>query len=372
MIDNNDFLQEIKLYKRLEKSTYKRYKTNINEYSTFNGMSMHELIEEAEHEEEIGIILRKRKIKQRLTLFQDHLTKKNLQPSSIISKMAVIKATYRFHEITIPKLPVIKNINYETINDIVTADDIKTAILNSKSTQTQAMILFMASSGTATNETSRITIHDFIKATEKYHNQKNCNNIRNIIEILKERSDVVPTFHLIRQKTNYPYYTFCTPEATKKIIQMLEERYKYREYDENDLLFDMSTRAICRRFSRLNDKCGFGWKSNRRFFHAHNLRKYFVTTCFNEGLDYITIDFMCGHKLDAIKEAYVKASPEKQKKKYIAFMDNLTFFDKVTYDTITSKEKQELLELREYKIKTEARIVKLEQMLDIITDINID
>lgn len=371
MKSNDEILEEIKLYKSIQKPTYKRYKTNIKQYSSFNGMTMHELIQEAEKEEESGIILKKRTVKKRLMAFQQSLVEKKLENSTIISKMSLIKAVYHFYEITLPKLPSITNNHYETIDDIVTNEDIKKALLNCKFTETQAIIMFMASSGTAINEASRLTIYDFLKATETYHKQKNFDNPRQIIKKLEDFDDIVPCFNLIRYKTHYPYYTFCTPEATKKIIQMLKERYRYKPIVLDDRLFGASDRAIIKRFSRLNDRCNFGWKKNSRFFHSHNLRKYFITTCFNEGLDYVSIEFMVGHKLDPVKAAYIKANPEKQRKKYMAFMNNLTFFDKVMYNDINSKEKLELESLRDYKIRTEARIAKMESMLSLLDDLKL-
>ena len=99
-----------------------------------------------------------------------------------------------------------------------------------------AIILFMSSSGAARTEMLSLSIQDFIDSTRLYHNS---NDIYEILDILKEREDVVPTWKVHRQKTDKWYYTFCSPEANREIINYL----LLREDLDNDKLDEIQELA---------------------------------------------------------------------------------------------------------------------------------
>lgn len=60
-----------------------------------------------------------------------------------------------------------------------------------------AIIFFMSSSGCARNETLRLTIQDFINATQECHNETSINDTMSALITQKE---VVPTFEILREK----------------------------------------------------------------------------------------------------------------------------------------------------------------------------
>ena len=64
----------------------------------------------------------------------------------------------------------------------------------------RAIILFMSSSGCAMAETLSLNIDDFIEATRQYHGTS---DIYEVLDILKERDDVIPTFKLRRQTISF-------------------------------------------------------------------------------------------------------------------------------------------------------------------------
>jgi integrase len=46
---------------------------------------------------------------------------------------------------------------------------------------------------------------------------------------------------------------------------------------------------------------------------AHNLRKFFKSALLNNGADIFFTDYLMGHKIDEVHEAYFKADPKKLK-----------------------------------------------------------
>ena len=61
----------------------------------------------------------------------------------------------------------------------------------------KAIILFMSSSGCARRETLNLTVMDYMNATKEYHNT---DNIMEMIDVLNNIDNVVPTFNILRQK----------------------------------------------------------------------------------------------------------------------------------------------------------------------------
>lgn len=83
----------------------------------------------------------------------------------------------------------------------------------------KAIILFSCSSGCARTETLSLTIGDYIKALSEYlpNNRK---DIFDVIDYLNDVDDVVPTFSILRKKTNKYYLTYCGTEAVKAIMHI--------------------------------------------------------------------------------------------------------------------------------------------------------
>ena len=370
---NKHIIDEIATTKNLAKNTILTYTTALNQYSAYHQQAMQELLDEADDEEEQGIRLKRRKIKQRILGFRQHLITQGKQPLTINTHISKILSTYRFYEIETPRIPNVKNTNHEFITDIPTRKHIRTAIESTSNIGLQALILFMSSSGTSRNEALSITIQDFIEATSAYHHEA---TIENVIRSLDGREDVVPTFQLYRKKTNYPYITFCTPEATQRIITYLGYRLN-REYwragirpstkisvNPDDKLFHFCSRVVNKNFERLNDRLGWGSKGTRRFFHPHALRKFFATELLKSDMDSITIDFLSGRKINKTHEAYFKADPQRLKQKYMHFMSNLMIYDAVEVHDINSKELEELESYREKERRRDKKIAELEALLE--------
>ena len=129
----------------------------------------------------------------------------------------------------------------------------------------------MATSGCAINDVTNIRVGEFKYSLTEY---TSTDEISDILDELWNQSDIIPTIKVHRRKTDFFYYTCCTPESTTAIIRYLSTR---ADIVDDELLFTMTKPAINQAFRYYNDKLGFGKKDSHRKFHPHGLRKFFAT-----------------------------------------------------------------------------------------------
>ncbi len=311
----NKLVDELCSVRNLKKSTFYGYLSALKLYTQFCETSLEDLIAEAYSDEDQRIPLKDRRIKKRLIEFRSFLLT-NLSPGAAKTYFAKVKTFYNHFEVQLPYLPHVKyGVDYEIYyNDLPTKEHIKNA-LSISSCEMRALILFMATSGTAMAETLSLTINDFVKATGDYHENNNLNDILNSLE---KQDDIVPTWYLKRVKTDKYYYTFNHPEATIEIVKYLKNR---KITDLNEKLFPFLPSLVLERFQRINDYFGWGFKGNYRFFRSHTLRKFHAS---NIGLRAEHVDLLQGRSRNIVHETYIKTNPEKLKNLYIKAMDNLS------------------------------------------------
>ena len=302
--------------RNLSKTSIKHYKWALDKYSIFNSKTPSELINEADTEEEKGIRGKNRKIVKRLKNFRSELIKNKASPNTIQSYFTKVKTFYKHFGIEIPYIPPAKipNGRHERYSDIPSIDDIRQVVESTSNLKHKAVILFMSSSGSAMNETTSLTVQDFIDATRDYHTST---SIMDVLDELEGQRDVIPIFELVRAKTDYFYYTCCSPEATIAIVKYLKSQSKI---EPDDKLFDIDKPGLKAVFNRLNDNNGFGKITDRmNFFHSHALRKFHATTI--EDVD--LANELQGRKSNAIKEAYFKKNPKRLRERYTPYLNKL-------------------------------------------------
>lgn len=369
MRSNEDILNEIHHAKAHQKSARKIYKNAVKKYCEYNQLSLHELIKEADQEEEKGIRWKNRKLKTRLINFRQYLVE-NYKKNTIQSYFNAIRAIYHYFEIEIHELPSLnkKNINIsEPINyvDLPTKEIIKKA-LRIADNRMKAIILFMSSSGCAKRETLNLTIQDFINATSNYHNS---NNIYEVIELLKDREDIIPMFRLKRQKTNKYYYTFCSPEAVNALISYmltLEDELK-----PDSKLFPIHEDYVTILFIEINNILKLGKKGTYNRFRSHMLRKFHASQLYNSGLALEEIDALQGRVKDATHSSYFLEDPEKLRQKYIEHLDCLTInLDVNSLDIKSSEYVQLETELQEKNNALEDMNTRLSKVESLFANID--
>ena len=332
--------------RNIKDSTIKSYRSAILKYESFHERPMDDLIDEAIIDEESAVPLKNRRIKKRLLDFRAFLLDSDLSIGTVRTYLSRIKTFYRHFEVELPYLNDI-SLDEEYLSsygDLPSKKDIWRACEIS-SIAFRAVILFISSSGCAKAETLSLTVGDFIKATEDYHDG-------GILHSLENRRDVVPTFYLKRIKTNKFYHTFCSPEASHCIVEYLLSR---ENLTLEDKLFDFTDSSLIYHFKKVNDKLNMGFVGRYRFFRSHALRKYHAS---NIGLSADYIDALQGRARTKVHEAYIKTNPKKLKEIYISAMHNVMVSD-------------EWIERNDVK-KEERSIVIEKQVINIVINFSLD
>ena len=325
--------------RNIKDSTIKSYRSAILKYESFHERPMDDLIDEAIIDEESAVPLKNRRIKKRLLDFRAFLLDSDLSIGTVRTYLSRIKTFYRHFEVELPYLNDI-SLDEEYLSsygDLPSKKDIWRACEIS-SIAFRAVILFISSSGCAKAETLSLTVGDFIKATEDYHDGGSFDDILHSLEN--------------RIKTNKFYHTFCSPEASHCIVEYLLSR---ENLTLEDKLFDFTDSSLIYHFKKVNDKLNMGFVGRYRFFRSHALRKYHAS---NIGLSADYIDALQGRARTKVHEAYIKTNPKKLKEIYISAMHNVMVSD-------------EWIERNDVK-KEERSIVIEKQVINIVINFSLD
>jgi integrase len=299
------------------------YKNSVKLFNDFTKRTLHQMLINAEEEEELGIRWKKSELKKTLIGFRNYLNEIYAY-NTVLLHFNRIKAIYAHHEIEIGKLPQFNKkgaklsepINYDDLPDV---ELIKKAYECTPHYIMKAIILFMSSSGCARRETLNLTIGDFMDATKEYHEADNIYDC--VIQIIR-RNDVIPTFRLMRQKTNKYYFTFCSPEAVVAICNyLIHDRFVGRRPKHGEKLFQINLDYWNNYFAQVNNVLELGKINNYNVFRSHMLRKFHASRLYNDGLSMDKIDALQGRSKDNTHNAYFKESPEKLKEIYMEHMD---------------------------------------------------
>ena len=363
--EDEQILEDLVLSRNLAERTEILYKQVIEKYTNFNKTSLTDLLKEAETDEEDKVKWKRRKIRTRLLKFRQYLYA-NYMASTAKMNFSKIKTIYRHYEIEMQPLPPISEkqddgtcIQFKDLPD----KEIIQKALKVANPLHRAIILFMSSSGCATAETLNLQVKDLITSVSEYYDG---NDIYDLIDTLKGRDDIVPTFQLKRRKTGKNYFTFCSPEAFNEICIYLLTRKSLRE---SDRLFKITQLHLMQLFREVNNLLGLGTIGPNHFvrFRSHMLRKFHASTLYNDGMSLNTVNDLQGKSKNKTDSSYFMEDPSKLKEKYMKHMGSLTINLEVNSLDIKSREYR-LLE-KELDDKTKeydelrTRVLSIEQAI---------
>ena len=356
------------------KNTQAHYRASVKIYEELNGQSLDSLIEEADIEEENGIRWKKRRIKQRLLDFRKYLYQ-NRSEGTARQYFADVQTIYRHFEIELQQLPTYasKNIDktYEmSYEDILTREELIDGYHEANNV-VKCIILFASSSGLSKVDIFNQTVRDFIEGCGL-----DGDNLQTQLQQLKNQRNLIPCFRGFRQKTNKAYITFCSPEASKHIVQYLIGRNakirqayekgesEYSSLNLDDKLFDISETHFSKCLKDINEKLGLGIVGKNSKFRCHALRKFHATTLINieNGFTVEEIDTLQGRSQDKTHRAYFHNSKDKLYKKYVECVDELMLFESINQIDKAEYEKLKI-ENAEYSNKLEEQQRTIDQII---------
>lgn len=336
-----DLLEKFFIDRNSAKSTQDHYRASVKQYEKLNNLTLNELIEEADNEEDNGVRWKHRQVKCRLVEFRNWLYQ-NKSQGTARQYLNDIKTIYRHYEIELHDLPnyTSKQIDqtYEMrFEDILTKDELIDAYYEANNV-VKCIILFASSSGLSKVDLLNLTVGNFIEAC-------NCKNkeLFEQLEEIKSNKKLIPCFQGSRQKTAKSYTTFCSPEAAQHIVQYLIGRNSqiqlaYEKGDSidcqlryDDKLFDISNSHLSYTLKLINLKLGFGKVGKSTKFRCHALRKWQATVLLNieNGFSVQEIDKLQGRSQDKTHRAYFHNDRETLYKKYLACVDELMLFESI-------------------------------------------
>ena len=403
-MNDEEYFNQVAESKEWSDKTSKTYRFAYNQYREFCGKSFMELLDEAYQDEEDKTPHYRLQLRNRLNSWINHLIEEGLSKNTISTKKSGIILLYKYAGIHIPELDKISGKSFNNnpsqqlqYEDIITREEIKRSIEIADPTL-RALIITSAVTGSAKNEILSMKIRTFIEGTKEYHQlnvpdnlevEDQHNFIKEVLEKLSNIDDVVVTFKLVREKVQKNYYTFCTPECTKHILNMLKERINTREYyNENnrnshkwigldDKLFKINEYYLKDRLKIINETLGLGLAGRYRKLNLHMFRRYFATTLSNPidgDLDTIMpseyIDAFEGRSKNSMISIYAKKNPSELKKVYMKYMYRLVI-DLESYKFKDIEDENKELQLKVDKVDLlEDKLKKIEENYDLIFENN--
>lgn len=310
--------------RKLSKGSIKIYHNALSKYSEFTGMTLSELLEEADTDERQGKPWKERRLKDRLLNFKIYLIENEYVNSTVHDYVKKVKSFYRHHYIEIHMINEKakgKKYNPITFTELPNTKILKKAIDISPNPLIKAFILFLSSTGLSKVDALNLTIKDWLTSVSEYTNNET--DIYKTINILRNRDDVVPMFSMRRQKTKKFFTTFCSPEAVTAVCNYLDSRTDKLHHESK--LFKKSNAWFDTQFNELNDKLELGKTDNGYIIlRCHNLRKFHSTSLKNDGLSIDFVNALQGKSKTAVDEVYFLDDPETLREEYIKHLNCLT------------------------------------------------
>ena len=199
------------LTKKKSKNTVINYCMAMQYFTELIEKTPEELIEEAEGELRSGKLMRERNILQYFDMFKENLEDRDLSPNTVRGYIAAIRSFYKKFYIEVPKIESEKRVKPLKRNrDIPTKNDIQD-VIKVCSPLEKAVVLTGVSSGLADVDIVDLKIKDF----------ENGYDPETKTTMLK----------ITRNKTDFEFITFLSPEATLVIQDYLN--YRNRESKTN-------------------------------------------------------------------------------------------------------------------------------------------
>ena len=340
---NNDMklLEQFATERNLRNSTKELYKKILTKYCNYHKLTLTELIQEADTEEEDRIRWKHRTIRTRLLTFRTHLIQQGLLEQTITSYMTHIKAIYRHYDIELQPLPPISKKNITptpptTFQDLPTPETLAT-IINTSKPLIRSWICLQSSSGLANVDIFKLTIDDYLEFTYPYHKQDELSEA--IIVMNENIEQIIPTIRNTRRKTGVTHYTFCSNEAIYEINNYLTNRV-----DDVPKLFNISRRYINKLFTDINERLKLGRRGKFYKLTPYSLRKYHASRLKlgEYGLSEDKINSLQGRARTGSDKSYFFDDAEQLRQDYIRALPNLLINWQLNNVTLKSPEYLEL------------------------------
>lgn len=346
-------------------NTMNCYITAFVLFTEFTGLSPSKLLEIAQHEYDSGVRPHMMTHFKMIEGFREHLeglktiVNTSYAPTSIKCYVNKIRSFFSSHYMPVPAPLRSAEVRARPKKENQKLPNRELILKASKiaSIRDKAIILTGVASGLAASDICNLTVQDF----------------RDGYDPVTEFT----TLTLRRQKTQIDFTTFLSPEASRAVNTYLLKREQVSKNNKEDELlreainvtpesplfirekkYDKYLRnkeecdralvphLIVELYADISDQVEDARRPGiYRLIRSHNMRKYFSTALRNTGVDGDVIEYMMGHTLGEVKQAYIKYDPKFLKKIYMENYLALLIDEKA--DVSTSPEFKALKEKNE-------------------------
>lgn len=352
LIMNNELIKNLSISCNHSDETKRIYRLALNKYSEFFNQDLDDLLSEAEEDENKGIKWKRRRVKTKLIEYRYHLLKKYAL-NTVKKHMTAIMKFYKFYDIELLPLPKINEKSIKKpqpiyFKDLPDKEVIREAI-GVASPLMKAVILFICSSGCGRAETLNLTIGEYIDSLSEYLPKRRM-NIYEVIDLISDDNNIIPTFNIRRLKTNKYYTTYCSYEAVKAINAYLLTRTDY--LTDESKLFKTHPQYLIDNFQTINNQLGLGKVGRYNRLRSHMLRKFHASALYNDGMSLDKVNDLQGKAKNKTDAAYFMINPDDLKHEYIKHLPAVTINKDIEKLSIKSPEYMKMeRENEEYKEK---------------------
>lgn len=356
----NTFFNE----RKTSKGTQNQYNRYIKQYEQHTGHTLNELLDIAEYEETNNVRWKNTKTREFLLSYREYLYNQYCVTTAK-TRISNILTVYRHFEYEIPSLPYLSEKQSKRYAPIMYDDlpdrQILTEALKLANPKLRSLILFMSSSGISRVDTHNLTIKDYLDAVYEYTGTY---DLVTALKIMKGK-DIIPTFHLRRQKTGQDYITFCSHEAVRDINVYLESRTDDVTLDSP--LFKIHLRYLSKMFEDINEQLNLGSVGAYNRFRPHMMRKYHASQLAEAGMSTEKINLLQGRKVKGVAhESYIRIKTDTLKQEYIQALPYLVVEDVNKVKTELQNTKEELKETKIENTEMKNNIIDILKRIEML------
>lgn len=320
MKTTNDLLKQLFLEKNTATQTQYIYTRSAAFFEKHTQKTIGELITIAKKEEKTPEILwGESTLRNNLVSFRNAIFNNfEFKESTAAMYFSKIPTIFRHYGVTVGELPSFstkQTLKSEIIypEDLPDREILKKCI-EVKNPLLKAATLLMSSTGLSRVDTLKLTVKDYLNATNEYHNSMN-NPLKAIEELESSEVDVIPCFKSTRRKTGISYVTFASPECVSAMNNYLLTR---ENLNLNDKLFDISLVHFNKHFRDVNNLLGLGKVNGVSRFTPQMLRRYHASQLYEAGMSADKIDLLEGRAPKGIiHQSYIRIKTKTLKEEYI-------------------------------------------------------
>lgn len=308
------------------------YKKTVEEFCSFLEQPTDQLIKKYIGEIKEGLLMPERSIFHDVPAYLESLKKRNLSPKTIHTYKAAVKSFFKYYYIEFPN---IKNGKVKPLeanaNRFLTKDQVKHVLDYTVHIRNKAIILVIATSGMAANEIINLKVG----------------------QISFDKDDI-GTIRLRREKVQYDYFTFISPEAVKLLKEYWNERERRldKKLKKTDYCFTtryengMNIQVFMNTFQDIARRAGYEKGTKKRYcdIRSHAFRKFFSNTMQNAGMIKDDVDALLGHVPDGTDQAYFGNDIDILKEKYIKHLPAITFKEEIVIRSLSTEDAEKLAE----------------------------